>query len=100
MNVTPIELLPLEGADNASKADKATISIGADFSAWMDKNITETNDKLVHAERMVQKLVLGEADNLHQVMIALDGAKLSFQLMVQVRNKLLEAYQDVLRMQI
>ena len=43
---------------------------------------------------------MGETDNLHQVMMALDKAKVSFQLMVQVRNKLLEAYQDVLRMQI
>jgi flagellar hook-basal body complex protein FliE len=48
----------------------------------------------------VARLAAGDTDNLHQVMIALEEAKLSFQLMVQVRNKLLESYQDILRMQI
>ena len=62
--------------------------------------IGETNRQLIDADRQVTRLALGETDNLHQVMISLEQAKLSFQMMVQVRNKLLEAYQDVLRMQI
>jgi hypothetical protein len=49
---------------------------------------------------LAAELATGEVDNLHQVMLKLDEAKLSFQLMVQVRNKLLEAYQDILRMQV
>lgn len=79
---------------------KTAPSPGANFAAWIDSNLGEANDKLIHADRMVQKLALGEVDNLHQVMIALDEAKFSFNLLVQVRNKLLEAYQDVMRMQI
>jgi len=49
---------------------------------------------------LLQKLATGQVDNLHQVMIALDEAKMSFQMLVQVRNKLLEAYQDVIRMSV
>jgi flagellar hook-basal body complex protein FliE len=62
--------------------------------------MAETNQQLMDADQQVTRLALGETDNLHQVMISLERAKLSFQLMVQVRNKFLEAYQDVLRMQI
>jgi len=74
--------------------------VGADFGAWLENRVGEANDKLLQADRLVQKLALGEADNLHQVMMALDEAKLSFNLLVQVRNKLLDAYSDVMRMQV
>ena len=71
-----------------------------DFASWLQKSLAESNQQLLDADQQVTRLALGETDNLHQVMITLEQAKLSFQLMVQVRNKLLEAYQDVLRMQI
>ena len=96
-SITPI------GSDIAAAGgalSKTAPSAGADFAAWIDNSVGEANDRLIHADRMVQKLALGEADNLHQVMIALDEAKFSFNMLIQVRNKLLEAYQDVMRMQI
>jgi flagellar hook-basal body complex protein FliE len=43
---------------------------------------------------------VGETQNLHEVMIRLEEARHSFQLLVQVRNRLLEAYQEVMRMSI
>jgi flagellar hook-basal body complex protein FliE len=52
------------------------------------------------ADRELQALATGQTQNLHQTMIALEEAKLSFQLLVQVRNRVLEAYQDVMRMQV
>jgi flagellar hook-basal body complex protein FliE len=73
---------------------------GLDFAAWLQKSMAEANQKLADADREVARLAAGDTDNLHQIMIALEEAKLSFQLMVQVRNKLLESYQDILRMQI
>ena len=54
----------------------------------------------MQSDRMLQRLAAGEVDNLHQVMVSLEEARLSFQLLVQVRNRLLEAYQDVLKMQV
>jgi flagellar hook-basal body complex protein FliE len=45
------------------------------------------------------QLAAGEPVELHEVMLAQDRASLQFQLAVQVRNKLVEAYQDVMRMQ-
>jgi len=58
------------------------------------------NLKLQAADVEVQKLALGQADSLHGVMIAVESAKESLALVVQIRNRLVDAYQDVLRMQI
>jgi flagellar hook-basal body complex protein FliE len=70
------------------------------FSDWLTHQISMTNSQIIQADDGVRRLALGETDNLHQVMIQLEKAKLSFELIMQVRNKLLEAYQDVMRMQI
>jgi len=72
----------------------------ADFSVWMGKQLENVNDKIIESDRQLQGLALGETNNLHQVMLSLEDSKMSFQLAVQVRNRLLEAYQDILRMQV
>lgn len=43
---------------------------------------------------------MGEVDDVHQVMLAMDRADLSFRMTLEVRNKLLEAYQEVMRLQV
>ncbi len=58
------------------------------------------NSQLQRVDADLQRLALGDAQNLHQVMINLEEAKLSFQLLVQVRNHALEAYQEIMKMQI
>jgi flagellar hook-basal body complex protein FliE len=70
------------------------------FTDWLTQQVANTNDLVIQADDGVRKLALGETDNLHQVMISLEKAKLSFELIVQVRNKLLDAYQDLMRMSI
>lgn len=72
----------------------------ADFSTWLTRELSSVNEKLQVADTHLRKLAVGEATNIHETMIALENAKLSFELVVQVRNRILEAYQDVLRMQI
>jgi flagellar hook-basal body complex protein FliE len=73
---------------------------GGDFGAWLSQSMARVDRDLVQADAGLQRLAAGEAQNLHQVMIALEEARLGLQLVVQVRNRLLEAYQEVLRMQI
>ena len=46
------------------------------------------------------KFATGESDNLHELMITLEEAKIALSLAVEVRNKILDAYQEILRMQI
>jgi flagellar hook-basal body complex protein FliE len=62
--------------------------------------ITTTNDLQKQSNQEIQKLMAGETQDLHETMIAVQKADLSFQMMMQVRNKLLQAYQEIMRMQI
>ena len=52
------------------------------------------------ADQQIESFIAGEQENLHEVMIQMNQAKTSFQLLVEVRNKMMEAYQELFRMQI
>lgn len=62
--------------------------------------IAQANDVQLQASHMVDELVTGKTQNIHQAMVALQQADISFQLMMQVRNKLVGAYEEIQRMQI
>ena len=64
------------------------------------EQVKETNEQIKASDINLRKLAMGEMDNLHQVMMSLEKAKTSFELVLQVRNRLLEGYQEILRMQI
>ena len=56
-----------------------------------------TNETQLDADKAVTQLVSGEADNVQDVMLAMAKADLSFRMMLEVRNKLMDAYQEVMR---
>ena len=95
MNVDPVGFLPVSQA-----ASTGTAAVPGDFGAWLSHAVSRTNQDLVRADQALQQLASGETENLHQVMIALEEARVGVQLLVQVRNRLLEAYQEVLRLQV
>ncbi len=70
------------------------------FGDWFSQQLSGVNTTLVNADHEIQRLASGEVQNLHEVMIHMEEAKLSFQLLAQVRNHLLDAYQEVMRMQV
>jgi flagellar hook-basal body complex protein FliE len=72
----------------------------AGFGELFGQGLAQLSATLLTSQVDMQRLATGDAQNLHQVMIRLEESKLSFQLMLQVRNRLLEAYQDVMKMQI
>lgn len=72
---------------------------GADFAAALKAAIDEVNAAQQQAQQLAQDFAAGNENvNLQDVMINLQKASLSFQQMVQVRNKLVTAYQDVMNM--
>lgn len=73
---------------------------GVDFGQWMRTQLGEVNAQIGSSQAGLAQLAAGENGNLHHVMLELDKARLAFQLTVQVRNKILESYQDIMRMQI
>lgn len=70
------------------------------FSGWIAEKIENTNEQLNNADQVLTELASGRAENLHQTMLTLEQAKLSFHYLEQIRNRLLSAYQDLLREQI
>ena len=70
------------------------------FANWLIDSLGTTNNKLIEADKAVQELASGQAVSLHQTMLTFEEAKLSFQYLEQIRNRLMSAYQELLREQI
>jgi len=73
---------------------------GSTFESMLGNFVREVNAQQNLAAGAVNGLLSGDNVSLHQAMIAMQEAGVSFQLMVEVRNKLLESYQELMRMQI
>ena len=73
---------------------------GASFSDMLKDAIGSVDQASKTADQQVEDVVSGKSENVHEVMISLQKAQLSFQLMLEIRNKALETYQELSRMQI
>lgn len=88
------------GAASAGVPELAPASgTGGVFHSMLSA-VTALNQELVAGDQAVRNVALGNVDNLHATMMTLEHAKLSLQLLLQVRNGVLQAYQDIMRMQI
>lgn len=93
--------LELLSMDNTSEKVQDTAQEGAmSFLDTLKSKLDEVNDKQIQADSDTEKLIKGEDVDIHQVMLSTEEAKLSLQMAVQVRNKLLDAYQELNRMQL
>ncbi len=70
----------------------------SDFKKALGKSIEELNRLSHEADQKVQEMLMGETD-IHDAMIAMEKAGISLKLMIQVRNKILAAYEEIMRMQ-
>lgn len=95
-------LIPVEPslASAPKIASTPALQEKSSFGDWFVNELNNVNDRLVTSDRDAQALATGEVQSLHDVMIRMEETRLSFQLMLQVRNRLLEAYQEVMRTQI
>ncbi|MEO8428457.1 MAG: flagellar hook-basal body complex protein FliE [Verrucomicrobiota bacterium] len=73
---------------------------GGSFGDLLGQMVNEVGAKQTAAGDAIGGVLSGQGVPLHQAMIAMQEASVSFQLMVEVRNKLLESYQELMRMQI
>lgn len=78
---------------------QARKSGGASFAETLKTFAQHVDDQLKDADRITQEFAVGKRHDLHEIMIASEKANISFRLLLQIRNKLLEAYQQVSRMQ-
>ena len=89
--------LPKIGLPSATPAI-ATPNEG--FGQMLDGLVGAVETKRADAQAMTRKVLLGDSDQLHQSVIAMQEASVAFTMMVEVRNKLVESYQELMRMQV
>ena len=62
--------------------------------------VSEVNDLQVKAGESIENFATGKVENVHEVMIAMSKAEVSFKFMMETRNKLVDAYKEIMRMQV
>ena len=94
-----ISATELQSLSNSTATRGPTEAAGS-FSNVLGQFVHDVNAKQVAAGDAVNGVLSGQNVPLHQAMVAMEEASVSFQMMVEVRNKLLDSYQELMRMQI
>ena len=89
-----VSSLPGKIASIESEKDKGS------FGKILTESIGEVNRLQKEADKATHNLVTGEETDIHGTMIAIEKADISFRLMMQVRNKIVAAYEEIKRMQV
>jgi flagellar hook-basal body complex protein FliE len=70
------------------------------FSEYVERSLSEVNAKMVDADQAISDLATGKNQDIHSTMISMQKAEISFELMLQIRNKLMTAFDEIRRMSI
>ena len=83
-----------------SKPGEANGVDGSSFADTLAQSLDKVNSLQKEADVAIQDFITGDKRNIHETMLAVGKADLAFRLTMQVRNKMVEAYQEVMRMQV
>lgn len=84
------EALETNGADNTK----------IPFSDYLNEALNNTNQLILDSDKLADDFAAGRTDNIHQVEIAAEKADIALQFTMQIRTKILDAYNEIMRMQI
>ncbi|OGR00140.1 MAG: flagellar hook-basal body complex protein FliE [Deltaproteobacteria bacterium RIFOXYD12_FULL_55_16] len=82
------------------KSSGASSLAGPGFSEILSRSIAEVNGQNQEADLLVKGLAAGEHANIHETMIAMEKSGISFRLMTRVQQKVIDAYREIMRMQL
>jgi flagellar hook-basal body complex protein FliE len=91
----PVNQINIDSKINIPESSKNN---GVSFSGFLNSAINEVNNLQKESEKLNEAFALGQTDNIHQVMIASEKAEMALQFTLQIRNKFLDAYQEIMRM--
>jgi len=96
-----LQLLPELGSMTSRKVvDKMLKDTNSSFGQTLNQAVKDVNALQGEASKAVQRMVSGEETDIHNVMVAVEKAKTSFELLMEIRNKTIEAYREIMRMQV
>ncbi|MGE4317668.1 MAG: flagellar hook-basal body complex protein FliE [Deferribacterales bacterium] len=101
-DINSINFLLPNKLDTGTSSAKTTESAGesVDFAALLKDALKDVNDAQLTADDAVQKVLSGETKDISSTMIALQKADVSLKMMLEVRNKMMDAYQEIMRTQV
>ena len=100
--MNPISLQPTlpNPAYDKTTLSKSEAPAEAKFNQMLDQSIGRVNQLQNEADTAINDLTTGNRSDIHQTMIAVEKASVAFELMMQVRNKIINAYETVMRMSV
>ena len=90
---------PIPGLKTETESQKQSVESG-NLSRTFEKLLQDVNQQQLNAEAKQVELLVTDNKDIHGTMLALEKADLSMRLMLQIRNKLVSAYEEVMRMQV
>ena len=85
------------GAGEVQGAEEAS---GPSFGDFLKNTVKEANDGQILADRKMEEVAAGRNKDLHGAVMAMEKADVQFRMLTQVRNKVIEAYREIMRMQV
>lgn len=101
--MSQIFLTPVTNSLNIQKTNASAVSpfeAQKSFASFLKDSIEKVNQTQIESDKLTEKLISGQEVDLHQVMIASQKADITTQLTIEIRNKAVEAYQEMMRMQV
>jgi flagellar hook-basal body complex protein FliE len=95
-----LPIRPTADVSIAPKVGQSPSDPGGVFRDLLQQSISTVEQNRLDAQNSIDRFLSGEGEEIHQVALATQKAELSFDLFLQVRNKVVQAYQEVLRMQV
>ena len=95
-----IENVTLQNFTQGVNIAKKESTSGTSFVDVLKESINKVGELEKQADKEVEKLATMESQDIHNTMIAIEKADMSFQVVMQVRNKIISAYEEVMRMQV
>lgn len=98
-----MDIVPVGHIQNGKidqKFGKTEQKNGVGFKETINNYVSEVNDLQIKAGESIENFATGKVENVHEVMIAMSKAEVSFKFMMETRNKLVDAYKEIMRMQV
>lgn len=96
-NVSGIQAKGVQPIDGTAFTNRVT---APGFAEMFQKFVRGVDQKKKVSARETQDLILGRSDNIHEAVVKSEEAKVAFNLMIEVRNKLVDSYKELMRMQV
>jgi len=99
-SIGAVDLAVSNSRVHMASVDNDTINRGSTFGQLISDKVSDINEKIISADKAIVSYIAGDDVPVHELMISIGKAKSQLELAVEVRNRLLESYREIARMQI